>query len=169
MILRLLVIVACVSSSLNAQAEIKLQFEPPDFLDEPVVANSMLGTTYAYRAGDLHASTTLQITVVQLPKAALSAGEFSTDHCIQLFLTEVARNQPGFFAVPAERKLEAGDLRLRQIRWSHKNEQAGLTGVTSCGFDQDRYVSINFQDTLENASTTFPRIRKSLESLRVER
>ncbi|MFT4583360.1 MAG: hypothetical protein ACI915_002347 [Gammaproteobacteria bacterium] len=169
MILRLIVIATCVFSVLSAEAEIKLRFVPPDFLDEPVVANSMLGTTYAYRTGDPHGSTTLQITVVTLPEAALSAGEFSTEHCIQLFLTEVARNQTGFFAVPTERELEAGDLRLRQIRWSHKKEKISLTGVTSCGFDQDRYIAINFQDTLENASTTFPSIRKSLRSLRAER
>jgi hypothetical protein len=169
MILRLLVIATCVFSLLNAHAESKLKFVPPDFLNEPVVATSMLGTTYAYRAGDLDGSTTLQITVVTLPKAALSAGEFSTEHCIQLFLTEVARNEVGFFAVPAERELEAGDLRLRQIRWSYKNAYGGFTGVTSCGFDQDRYISINFQDTLKSASTTFPSIRKSLQSLRVER
>ncbi|MDA0824369.1 MAG: hypothetical protein O3C28_18380 [Proteobacteria bacterium] len=168
MILRLLVIATCVFFMLDAQAENKLQFVPPDFLNKPVVANSMLGRTYAYRAGDLQASTSLQITVVTLPKAALSAGEFSTEHCIQLFLTEIARNQPGFFAVPAERELEAGDLRLPQIRWSYRSENGSLTGVTSCGFDQDRYISINFQDTLKSASTTFPGIRKSLQSLRVE-
>ena len=82
----------------------------------PVIANSMLGTTYAYRARDIYDPTTLQITVVRLPKASLSAGEFSTEHCIQLFLTEVARDQSRFFAVPVEKALEAGELHLQQVR-----------------------------------------------------
>lgn len=146
-------------------ADVKLNYEAPDFLDGPVVANSMLGTTYAYRARDIYDPTTLQITVVTLPKAALSAGEFSTEHCIQLFLTEVARDQSGFFAVPVEKALEAGALHLQQVRWTRKDTAIGITGVTSCGLDQDRYVSINFQDSLARATDTFPAIRKSLKSL----
>lgn len=145
-----------------------LEYAAPDFLEGPVVANSMLGTTYAYRARDIYAPTTLQITVVRLPKAALSAGEFSADHCIGLFLTEVARDQADFFAVPSEQPLEAGHLRLRQVRWTRKNQANGMTGVTSCGLDADRYVSINFEDSLSQAMNTFPAIRKSLKSLELE-
>lgn len=148
-----------------ASADMNLAYEAPEFLDGPVVASSMLGTTYAYRARDVYDPTALQITVVTLPKAALSAGEFSTEHCIQLFLTEVARDQSGFFAVPVERPLEAGDLRLRQVRWTRKDSAIGMTGVTSCGLDQDRYVSINFQDSLKSATNTFPAIRNSLKRL----
>ena len=148
-------------------AEVKLNYEAPDFLDGPVVANSMLGTTYAYRARDIYDPTTLQITVVKLPKAALSAGEFSTDHCIQLFLTEVARDQSGFFAVPVETALEAGSLQLQQVRWTRKDSALAMTGVTSCGLEQDRYVSINFQDSLTQATHTFPAIRHSLKSLNI--
>ncbi len=152
-----------------AGAEVKLEYTPPDFLDNAMIANSMLGTTYAYRAQDVYQSTTLHITVVTLPKAALSAGEFSADHCIQLFLTEVGRDQPGFFAVPAERSLEAGGLQLDQVRWTRKDSAIGMTGVLSCGLDGDRYVSINFQDSLTRATTTFPSIRKSLTSLNIHR
>jgi hypothetical protein len=148
-------------------AEVVLDYTPPEFLNVPVVANSMLGTTYAYRSEDVYEATTLQITVVTLPKPALSAGEFSTEHCIQLFLTEVARNQPGFFAIPAEKNLEAGSLRLNQVRWTRKDSTTGMTGVLSCGLDGNRYVSINFQDSLASATTTFPSIRKSLSSLNI--
>ena len=146
-------------------AEVKLQYEAPEFLEGPVVAKSMLAITYAYRARDIVDPTALQITVVTLPEAALSAGEFSTEHCIQLFLTEVARDQSGFFAVPVEIALEAGNLRLHQVRWTRKDTTAGMTGVTSCGLDNDRYVSINFQDSLKRATNTFPAIRNSLKSL----
>jgi hypothetical protein len=146
-------------------ADAALDYTAPDFLEGPVVANSMLGTTYAYRARDIYKPTTLQITVVRLPKAALSAGEFSTEHCIGLFLTEVARDQADFFALPSETPLEAGRLRLRQVRWTRKDSANGMTGVTSCGLDDDRYVSINFEDTLGRATNTFPAIRKSLKSL----
>ena len=148
-------------------AEVVLDYTPPEFLDVPVVANSMLGTTYAYRSEDVYEATTLQITVVTLPKTALSAGEFSAEHCIQLFLTEVARNQSGFFAIPAEKDLEAGNLRLNQVRWTRKDSAIGMTGVLSCGLDGNRYVSINFQDSLASATTTFPSIRKSLSSLNI--
>jgi hypothetical protein len=150
-------------------AATSLDYEAPPFLDGPVVANSMLGTTYAYRARDIYDPTTLQITVVNLPKAALSAGEFSTDHCIQLFLTEVARDQSGFFAVPVEDTLTAGQLHLQQVRWTRKDTPTVMTGVTSCGLDHDRYVSINFQDSLARATATFPAIRKSLKALDIRR
>ena len=165
MIWRLLVGVACTLTLQYVSAEVMLEYQPPDFLEGPVVANSMLGTTYAYRASELSETTTLQITVVTLPKAALIAGEFSTDHCIQLFLTEVARNQPGFFAVPVETALVAGNLHLQQVRWMRKDTIEGLTGVTSCGLDHDRYISINFQDSLKRATNTFPAIRNSLKAL----
>ena len=145
-----------------------LNYAAPEFLEGPIVANSMLGTTYAYRARDIYEPTSLQITVVRLPKAALSAGEFSADHCIGLFLTEVARDQADFFAVPSEHPLEAGRLRLRQVRWTRKDQANGMTGVTSCGLDEDRYVSINFEDTLNRAMNTFPAIRKSLKSLELD-
>jgi len=159
----------CAFGLQHAVAETTLDYAAPEFLDGPVVANSMLGTTYAYRASDMYDPTTLQITVVRLPKAALSAGEFSSDHCIQLFLTEVARNHAGFFAVPSERPLEAGDLQLRQVRWTRKESSTGMTGVTSCGLDEDRYVSINFEDSLTRATTTFPEIRNSLKALSIGR
>ena len=159
---------ACAAAFNCCLAEVKLNYAAPDFLEGPIVANSMLGTTYAYRARDIYDPTTLQITVVILPKAALSAGEFSTDHCIQLFLTEVARDQSGFFAVPVANALAAGDLQLQQVRWTRKDTAAGMTGVTSCGLDENRYVSINFQDSLTRATNTFPVIRQSLKSLGIE-
>ncbi len=162
---RLLISAACVVAFQCVSAEVKLDYAAPDFLEGPVIANSMLGTTYAYRARDIYDPTTLQITVVRLPKASLSAGEFSTEHCIQLFLTEVARDQSRFFAVPVEKALEAGELHLQQVRWTRKDTATGMTGVTSCGLDNDRYVSINFQDSLTRASDTFPAIRRSLKSL----
>lgn len=149
----------------HALAEVRLNYEPPEFLDGPVVENSILGTTFAYRARDIHDPTTLQITIVTLPKAALSAGEFSTKHCIQLFLTEVAQSQPRFFAIPVERSLQAGGLLLEQVRWMRKDTSTGMTGVTSCGLYDDRYVSINFQDSFNRASNTFPAIRASLKTL----
>jgi hypothetical protein len=149
----------------HAFAEVRLNYEPPEFLDGPVVENSMLGTTFAYRARDIYDTTTLQITIVALPEAALSAGEFSTEHCIQLFLTEVAQSQPRFFAIPVERSLQAGGLLLEQVRWMREDTSPGMTGVTSCGLYDDRYVSINFQDSLKRASNTFPAIRESLKTL----
>ncbi len=127
----------------------------------------MLGTTFTYRTRNSHDPTILQITVVNLPEAALSAGEFSVDHCVQLFLTEVARDHPGFFAVPIERKLEAGTLRLNQVRWIYKGRTVRMTGVTSCGLDTGRYVSINFHGSLTRATNTFPAIRRSLKSIRI--
>ena len=150
-------------------AEPILAYEAPPFLDGPVVANSLLGTTYAYRSRNVFEPTALQITVVRLPRAALSAGEFSADHCIQLFLTEVARDRSGFFAVPSEKPLEAGPLKLQQVRWTRKDSVDGMTGVTSCGLDQDRYIAINFQDSLKQATATFPAIRSSLKALGIER
>lgn len=162
---KLFISVACAIAFQPVFAEVTLNYAAPDFLAGPVIANSMLGTTYAYRARDIYDPTTLQITVVTLPKASLSAGEFSTEHCIQLFLTEVAKDQSRFFAVPVEKALEAGELRLRQVRWTRKDSTTGMTGVTSCGLDNNRYVSINFQDSLSRASHTFPAIRHSLESL----
>lgn len=147
------------------RAATPLHFEAPEFLDGPIVANTMFGTTYAYRASDIFQPTSLQITIVNLPKTALSAGEFSADHCIQLFLTEVARDRSGFFAVPVESVLEAGNLRLQQVRWTRKDTATPMTGVTSCGLDGDRYVSINFQDTLSRAIDSFPAIRARLKAL----
>ncbi len=166
---RIYVGIACSAALQFVSADVGLLYQAPQFMEGPVVASSMLGTTYAYRARDIYDPTALQITVVTLPKIALSAGEFSTEHCIQLFLTEVARDHSGFFAVPVENALEAGDLRLQQVRWTRKDTAAGMTGVTSCGLDRDRYVSINFQDSLKRATATFPAIRKSLKSLGIER
>lgn len=162
---KLFISAACVVAFQCVLAEMKLDYSAPDFLEGPVVANSMLGTTYAYRARNIYDPTILQITIVRLPKASLSAGEFSTEHCIQLFLTEVARDQSRFFAVPVEKALEAGKLHLKQVRWTRKDAATGMTGVTSCGFDNDRYISINFHDSLTGASNTFPVIRRSLKSL----
>ena len=142
-----------------------LEFDPPAFLRGPIVANSLMGTTYAYRARDIYDPIKLQITVVKLPRDALHAGEFSNEHCIQLFLTEVARDQSGFFAVPVEHPLKAGGLNLDQVRWTRKDSELGTTGVTSCGLAEDRYISINFEDSLRNAPKTFPAIRASLKAL----
>ena len=130
---KLLIGAACAVTIQSAIADTTLDYAAPDFLEGPVVASSMLGTTYAYRARDVYDPTTLQITVVKLPKESLSAGEFSTEHCIQLFLTEVAKNQSKFFAVPVEKVLVAGELQLRQVRWTRKEASTGMTGVTSCG------------------------------------
>jgi len=150
-------------------ADIKLHFDAPKFLVGPTVSSSLLGTTFTYRTPDSHDPTTLQITVVSLPKAALIAGEFSADHCVQLFLTEVARDHPGFFAVPMERALDAGTLRLHQVRWTYKDRPTRMTGVTSCGLNMGRYISINFQGSLTRATHTFPAIRQSLKSIRIDK
>ena len=162
---RLLVVAIALLAMPVSRAALTLAYEAPDFLDGPIVANSMFGTTYAYRARSIHDPTALQITVVKLPKSALAAGEFSSEHCVKLFLTEVAREKSNFFAVPVEAALAAGELQLQQVRWTRKDAGVGMTGVTSCGLIHDSYVSINFQDSLARAATTFPTIRKSLTVL----
>ena len=50
----------------SAVAATTLEYAAPEFLDGPVVANSLLGTTYAYRAREAFEPTSLQITVVNI-------------------------------------------------------------------------------------------------------
>ena len=81
-----------------------------------------------------------------------------------MFLTEVARDRNTFFAVPVARPLVAGKVQLQQVRWTRKDGH-GMTGVTGCGIQGDRFVAVNFQDAIANASNTFPAIRASLQSM----
>ncbi|MGR9093001.1 MAG: hypothetical protein ACU85U_20710, partial [Gammaproteobacteria bacterium] len=144
---------------------VSVDYRAPKFLSGPVVANSFTGTTYAYRAREPGKPTALQITIVELPNDPSLRNAFSAGHCINLFLAEVARDKENFFALPSGNELNVGPLNLQQVRWTRKDTKVGMTGVTSCGLDDDRYVSINFEDTLGRATNTFPAIRKSLKSL----
>jgi hypothetical protein len=144
---------------------VSVQYKAPVFLEGPVVANSFSGTTYAYRSREPGQTTALQITVVKLPNDPSLRDSFSADHCINLFLAEVARDKENFFALPSGSQLNVGPLHLQQVRWTRKDTQAGMTGVTSCAVDGNRYVSINFQDGVKNARDTFPAIRDSLVHL----
>ncbi|MEM7467304.1 MAG: hypothetical protein AAF387_10515 [Pseudomonadota bacterium] len=153
---------ASVATSANA---VSVNYSAPTFLEGPVVANSYTGTTYAYRSREPDKPTALHITIVELPNDPKLRAEFSADHCINLFLAEVARDRQNFFALPAGNQLNVGPLNLQQVRWTRKDTNDGMTGVTSCALDGNRYVSINFQDGLKNARDTFPAIRDSLVDL----
>lgn len=153
--------------SLNASA-VSVEYSAPNFLSGPVVANSFTGTTYAYRSREPNKPTALQITIVELPNDPAMQAEFSAGHCINLFLAEVARDKENFFALPAGNELNVGALNLQQVRWTRKDSKDGMTGVTSCALDGNRYVSINFQDGLRNARDTFPAIRESLVDLGIQ-
>lgn len=144
---------------------VSVDYTAPAFLAEPVVANSFSGTTYAYRSREPGKPIALQITIVDLPNDPNLKSAFSADHCINLFLAEVARDKQNFFAVPSTTNLNVGALNLQQVRWTRKDTATGMTGVTSCAVDGDRYVSINFQDGLKSARDTFPVIRDSLVDL----
>lgn len=147
---------------------ISVDYKAPVFLAGPVVANSYSGTTYAYRSKEPGRPIALQITVVKLPNDPNLRDSFSADHCINLFLAEVARDKENFFALPSGSQLNVGPLNLQQVRWTRKDTQAGMTGVTSCAIDGDTYVSINFQDGLKSARDTFPVIRDSLVHLGIQ-
>lgn len=166
-LLRILVLVSTVACSTTVFA-ISVQYKAPVFLEGPVVANSYSGTTYAYRAKEPGSPIALQITVVKLPNDPNLRSTFSADHCINLFLAEVARDKENFFALPSGNQLNVGPLNLQQVRWTRKDTSAGMTGVTSCAVDGNRYVSINFQDGLKSARDTFPVIRDSLVHLGIQ-
>ena len=151
----------------DAQA-VSVDYRAPKFLSGPVVANSFTGTTYAYRAREPGKPTALQITIVELPNDPSLRNAFSADHCINLFLAEVARDKENFFALPSGNELNVGPLNLQQVRWTRKDTKVGMTGVTSCAVHGNRYVSINFQDGLRNAPDTFPAIRESLVDLGIQ-
>ena len=147
---------------------VSVDYRAPNFLSGPVVANSFTGTTYAYRSREPGKPTALQITIVELPNDPGLRAAFSADHCINLFLAEVARDKENFFALPSGRELNVGSLNLQQVRWTRKDTKLGMTGVTSCAVDGNRYVSINFQDGLLDARDTFPAIRASLVDLGIQ-
>ena len=146
------------------QTHERIQFAPPAFLTGPVVAHSMLGVTYAYHKADLSANTGLEISIVTLP-AAIKPADVSAEHCIALFMTEVAKNHRDFFAIQTDARLEAGPLELTQVRWTARDSKQGITGVTSCAVDKGRYISINFHDSIGAASASFPEIRASIRNL----
>ena len=152
----------------HAVAAVSVDYHAPKFLEGPVVANSFTGTTYAYRSREPGRPTALQITIVELPNDPSLSAAYSADHCINLFLAEVARNKQNFFALPTGNELNVGELALQQVRWTRKDTNVGMTGVTSCTLDGNRYVSINFQDGLKSARDTFPAIRDSLVHLGIQ-
>ena len=160
---------ALASSLLSIQVQaVSVDYHAPHFLAGPVVANSFTGTTYAYRSREPDKPIALQITIVELPNDPALRAEFSADHCINLFLAEVARDKENFFALPSGNELNVGPLNLQQVRWTRKDTKDGMTGVTSCAVDGNRYVSINFQDGLRSARDTFPVIRESLVELGIQ-
>ncbi|MGR8950060.1 MAG: hypothetical protein ACU84Q_18610 [Gammaproteobacteria bacterium] len=150
---------------MHTTGAVSVDYSAPKFLEGPVVANSFTGTTYAYRSREPSKPTALQITIVELPDDPNLRDAYSADHCINLFLAEVARNKQNFFALPTSNELNVGEMNLQQVRWTRKDTNVGMTGVTSCVRDGNRYVSINFQDGLKNARDTFPAIRDSLVDL----
>ncbi len=166
-ILRLASLLFALTFSATVSA-ISVEYKAPIFLEGPVVANSYSGTTYAYRSKEPGRPIALQITVVKLPNDPNLRSSFSADHCINLFLAEVARDKENFFALPSGNQLNVGPLNLQQVRWTRKDTTAGMTGVTSCAVDGNRYVSINFQDGLKSARDTFPVIRDSLVHLGIQ-
>lgn len=159
----------CAFALPSAVSAISVEYKAPVFLEGPVVANSYSGTTYAYRSKEPGRPIALQITVVKLPNDPKLRSTFSADHCINLFLAEVARDKENFFALPSGNHLNVGPLNLQQVRWTRKDTSAGMTGVTSCAVDGNTYVSINFQDGLKSARDTFPVIRDSLVHLGIQR
>jgi hypothetical protein len=154
------------AGALNATERGSIEYPPPAFLTGPVVAHSMLGVTYAYHSKDTADHAALQISIVTIPRE-MKRSDVSPEHCIALFMTEVARGHRGFFAVQSEARLEAGPLRLTQVRWTAKDSEHGITGVTSCAVDKGRYISINFQDAIKTASDSFPEIRASIKNLKI--
>ena len=151
-----------------ATSAVSVDYSAPKFLEGPVVANSFTGTTYAYRSREPSRPTALQITIVELPNDPSLREAYSADHCINLFLAEVARNKQNFFALPTGNDLNVGELNLQQVRWTRKDTNVGMTGVTSCALDGNRYVSITFQDGLKSARDSFPAIRDSLVDMGIQ-
>ena len=163
---RVFIVFTFVSAIIFAQDSQQISFETPEFLAGPVVAHSMLGATYAYHTKDTAAHAELQISIVTLP-AQMRRGEASAEHCISLFMTEVAKSHQAFFAIQTDKRLEAGPLQLTQARWTAKDDTRAVTGVTSCAVDKGRYISISFQDSIETAPDSFPQIRARIKNLKV--
>lgn len=140
----------------------------PAFLEGPHIAHSALGTTYAYRGRAPHASSALQITVVDVPPELAGPDGRTSAHCLKLFLDELARGRAGFSSSPATEPVVAAGLTFAQVRWLDTAAN-GSTGVLSCAVDGSRFVALSYQDSLQGAVDSFPQIRAALAGFAVPR
>ncbi len=141
------------------------EFAPPDFLVDPAISRSAYGVTYDYRGRDEHPHAALQITLVELPREIRTAAADPPRDCLGLFMAEVRKHAPDLLIHPVGEPLAVGRLGLQQARWMGRIGRHDMTGVTACGVDGERYVSVNFQDTPQGAVVSFPILRRSLRAL----
>lgn len=163
------VAIALIVASVATHADELLQFTPPTMLKEPMISRSALGATYDYQPRAEQSHLALQITLGSLPPEVTRLRDFSANQCVELFLAEIRKNKPGFFAMPLETPMTAGPLELQQVRWTYRATTAVITGVTSCEVRGNRFLSINFEDRLQDAAATFPAIRASVKALAIAR
>jgi len=136
----------------------------PPGLAQPQLSRTLTGETWAYLATQRGQPTRLLITVMAATDVENLLGTFSDVRCVNLFVDELRRQYDDFFVIEMKRPLALGPSELPQFRWTGRRVSSMLTGVLSCGQLADRYYIIDFVDELQNASHSFPGVRRALRS-----
>ena len=152
------------NSAANSADQIELN--PPDFLIGPSIARTATGNTYSYRAKELGGRVALHITFVAIPPSLAAP---APKICADAFLAELAKRGDNPFTQRDTRALIVGPFALDSWRWTQNTTQGGmLTGVVGCGLHQRQFIAVTFEDTVQHASTSFPPLRASLATLRLQ-
>lgn len=138
---------------------------PPADLQAAPVARAASGNTYAYLPADLKQALRLMITAMPAGEIRHRLGPLSDAQCIRLFLDELRKDHQHFFAVDMTAPLAVGAASFRRVRWTGDKGGRALTGVLSCGELAGNYYVVHYTDTIDRASSSFPAIRASLQSL----
>ena len=158
------VLIFCIAYNSACWGADQLTLTPPDFLIGPSIARTADGTTYSYRARDLKVKVNLQITIVNIPESLTTP---TAKTCAAAFLHEL-KKRGELFVADNVRALTVGALSLDSWRWSQTTTPTGgLTGVIGCVPYQQKFIAVTFEDSLTNASETFPLIRASLSALQL--
>lgn len=140
-------------------------FDPPDFLEGPVISRAATGNTYSFHGTGAHPFAALQLTRVELPPGF---SQQDVEFCAQAFLTEIEKRSREFFWQRSKHPLETRSHRLQSWRWSGILERGPSTGVVSCGEVEGGFIAITFEDQLRLAPDSFPAIRSRLDTLEFE-
>ena len=143
-------------------------FDKPAFLTGPDISNSLMGSTYAYTARASAKHMQLLITIMRADDVREQFAELSDLQCINLFLDEIRHSHKRFFVVNMARPLAVGSAEFLRFRWTGDKSKKTMTGVLSCGQLRGYYYVIHFVDELKSATRSFPVIRASLKTLRIQ-
>lgn len=143
-------------------AEETLHFNPPAFLEGPLVTRAATGATFTFEGQPPYPAVRLRITRVTLPPDVPAP---DGRRCGEAFLQEIRRQSPDAIWREVD-DLQIGELTLGAWRWAGDlgpRARTGLVGCTTTG--PDELLAVVVEDHLTSARDSFPPIRAALRKL----